>query len=114
MPLWRNNGMLSHIDKGSEDRGYVIGGKEKVTYQDMMKCCWPAYLTVMYDVEKIGMMHLWGMMGKFLLTNNIKCRYEVYRIEKGMNPIVAGMMTVRNMWYGLVKWGRHVSRNKNA
>ena len=37
------------IDKDSHDRGFVIGGKDMVTYQDMMNCCWPAYLTVMYD-----------------------------------------------------------------
>ena len=35
------------IDKDSHDRGFVIGGKDRVTNQDMMKCCWPAYLTVM-------------------------------------------------------------------
>ena len=32
------------IDKDSLDRGFVIGGKDRVTYQDMMRCCWPAYL----------------------------------------------------------------------
>ena len=132
------------IDKESRNRGYVIGGKEQITYRDMMKCCWPAYLTVMYDAEKIGRLTLknlkgnndyamwlhacekadcylldeslaklrtpWGMMGKLLLTNNIKWRYEVYRIEKGMNPIVAGLMTIRNMWYGLVKRFKYVRR----
>ena len=46
------------IDKDSRDRGFVIGGKDRVTYQDMMKCCWPAYLTVMYDAEKVGRLQL--------------------------------------------------------
>ena len=46
------------IDKDSHDRGFVIGGKDRVTYQDMMKCCWPAYLTVMYDAEKVGKLQL--------------------------------------------------------
>ena len=27
------------IDKDSHDRGFVIGGKDRVTYQNMMKCC---------------------------------------------------------------------------
>ncbi len=113
----------------------MIGGKDMVTYQDMMKCCWPAYLTVMYDAEKVGMLQMrnlkgnndyallliasekadcyllkeklaklrtkWGMLGKFLLTNGIKWRYEVYRIELRKNPIVACLMTIRNMCYGL-------------
>lgn len=37
-----------------KDRGFVIGGKEHVTHQDMLKCCWPAYMTVMYNAEKVG------------------------------------------------------------
>ena len=132
------------IDKDSHDRGFVIGGKDRVTYQDMMKCCWPAYLTVMYDAEKVGMLQMrnlkgnndyalwlqacekadccllkenlaklrtkWGMLGKFLLTNGIKWRYEVYRIELKKNPVVACLMTIRNMWYGVVKWMKYVER----
>ena len=134
------------IDKDSHDCGFVIGGKDRVTYQDMMKCCWPAYLTVMYDAEKEGRLQLrnlkgnndyalwlqacekadcyllkenlaklrtkWGMLGKFLLTNGIKWRYEVYRIELRKNPIVACLMTIRNMCYGVVKWMKYVERVK--
>ena len=136
------------IDKDSHDRGFVIGGKDRVTYLDIMKCCWPAYLTVMYDAEKVGRLQLrnlkgnndyalwliaseeadcyllkenlaklraklrtkWGLLGKFLLTNGIKWRYEVYRIEYRKNPVVACLMTMRNMWYGLVKWAKYVER----
>jgi glycosyltransferase involved in cell wall biosynthesis len=134
------------IDRDSRDRGFVVGGKDRVTYQDLMKCCWPAYLTVMYDAEKLGRLQLrnlkgnndyallliaseeadchllkenlaklrtkWGMLGKFLLTNGIKWRYEVYRIELRKNPIVACLMTIRNMWYGVVKWMKYVERVK--
>ena len=42
----------------SEDRGIVIGGKEHITYKDMQKCCWPSYLTVMYDANKVGKMRV--------------------------------------------------------
>ena len=132
------------IDKDSHDRGFVIGGKDRVTYLDMMKCCWPAYMTVMYDAEKVGRLQLrnlkgnndyalwliaseesdcyllkenlaklrtkWGLLGKLLLTNGIKWRYEVYRIEYRKNPVVACLMTMRNMWYGLVKWAKYVER----
>ncbi len=42
------------MNNQSQNRGVVIGGKEHVTYDDMMKCCWPAYLTVMYDSTKVG------------------------------------------------------------
>ena len=132
------------IDKNSRSRGFVVGGKEKVTYRDMMKCCWPAYLTVMYDAEKIGNLQLknlkgnndyalwlmaceeadcyllkenlaklrtkWGLLGKFLLTNSIKWRYEVYRIEYRKDPVVACLMTIRNMYYGVIKWLKYVHR----
>ncbi len=134
------------IDNNSHDRGFVIGGKDRVTYLDMMKCCWPAYLTVMYDAEKVGRLQLrnlkgnndyalwliaseeadcyllkenlaklrtkWGLLGKLLLTNGIKWRYEVYRIEYRKNLVVACLMTMRNMWYGLVKWAKYVERVK--
>ena len=43
------------MDLESKDRGIVIGGKEHVTHKDLLKCCWPAYLTVMYDREKVGL-----------------------------------------------------------
>ena len=126
-------------DEETFDRGVEIGGKEHVTHEDMMKCCWPAYMTVMYDAVKVGKVQVrnlkenndyalwlnisekadcylldknlakmrtpWGMMGRLLLTNKIKWRYEVYRIEENLNPFVSGLMTLRNMWYGLVKWG---------
>ena len=134
------------IDKASRDRGFVVGGKDRVTYQDMMKCCWPAYLTVMYDAEKVGRLQLrnlegnndyalwlmaceeadchllkenlaklrtkWSIFGKVLLTKGIKWRYEVYRIEYRMNPVVSCLYTIRNMWYGVVKWGKYVKRGK--
>lgn len=134
------------IDGNSNDRGVEIGGKEHVTHEDMMKCCWPAYMTVMYDAEKIGLVQVrnlknnndyalwlnisekadcylldenlakmrtpWGVMGRLLLTKKIKWRYEVYRIEEDLNPFVSSLMTVRNMWYGVVKWMKYVKRNK--
>ena len=32
----------------------IMGGKDTVTYDDMLRCCWPGYLTVMFDKYKIG------------------------------------------------------------
>lgn len=48
------------MNNKSSNRGIVIGGKEHVTYQDMQKCCWPGYLTVMYDAEKVGSFRLYN------------------------------------------------------
>ena len=30
---------------------YIAGGPRKVSHFEMLKCCWPAYFTVMYDTE---------------------------------------------------------------
>ena len=65
-----NNYSFSYTEYGlmnnkSQNRGVVIGGKEHVTHKDFLKCCWPAYLTVMYDVEKVGKIH-----GRIVKSNN--------------------------------------------
>ena len=46
------------MNEKSKDRGIVIGGKEHITYKDMQKCCWPGYLTVMYDASVVEKMQV--------------------------------------------------------
>ena len=65
-----NNYSFSYTQYGlmndkSINRGVVIGGKEHINHQDMLKCCWPAYLTVMYDGEKVGQVR-----GRIVKSNN--------------------------------------------
>lgn len=132
------------MNNKSQNRGVVIGGKEHVTYQDMLKCCWPAYLTVMYDKENVGKFRLhnikenndyslwlaisekndchllaenlatmrtpYGIFSRFLRTDKLKWRYEVYRIEEDLGPITSFFYTVRNGWNGIVKWLKYVKR----
>lgn len=126
------------------DRGYEIGGKERVIYNDMLKCCWPAYLTVMYDADKVGIVQTrrlknnndyalwlkisekydcylldeflarlrtpWGLLGKFFLTNRIKWRYEVYLKEEEVGMLKSVFYTIRNLYYGIVKWAKYAKR----
>ena len=132
------------MNNQSKNRGIVISGKEHVSHEDMMKCCWPAYLTVMYDSKKVGPVrvqhiknnndyalwltiaekadcHLllenlatmrtrWGRLGRFLKTDKIKWRYEVYRVEEDLGPVTSFLYTIRNGFYGIVKWMRYVSK----
>ena len=132
------------INTKSDDRGVVIGGKEHITHKDMLKCCWPGYLTVMYDTDKVGMMSVrnlrkdndyalwlnvaeeadcylldeclakqrtpWGMLGKIVLTDKFKWRYECYRIEEGFPSLKASWYTLRNGCYGIWKWIKYVKR----
>ena len=132
------------MNEQSEDRGVVIGGKEHIDYKDMQKCCWPGYLTVMYDASVVGPMrvrnlkknndyalwlnvcekvdcHLlpenlakhrtkWGRLGKLLLTNKLDWRYDCFLIEEDLTPFKASLYTIRNGFYGLVKWLKYVKR----
>jgi glycosyltransferase involved in cell wall biosynthesis len=41
-------------DDNRQDHGFVVGGKETVTYIDLLKCCWLCFPTVMYDTEVVG------------------------------------------------------------
>lgn len=131
------------MDSASKDRGLVVSGKVHVNHEDMLKCCWPAYMTVMYDREKVGLMKVrscqhndyalwlnitdrhdcylldenlatmrtkWGRVGRILLTNNAKWRYDAYRIDEDLGPLKAFFYTIRNGWYGIVKWMKYVKR----
>ena len=42
------------INKESKPIGGVVTGKQHIVFDDMLKCCWPSYLTVMYDAEVVG------------------------------------------------------------
>lgn len=133
----------SLMDAASSDRGFLISGKEHVKKLDMLKCCWPAYLTVMYDAEKVGTIEnhsvwtnyyalwldvcelhdcyllpenlatlrtKWNKLGRILLTNSFRWRYDAYRLEEAHGRFWSLMYTFRNMWYGLVKWHKYVKR----
>lgn len=136
--------MYGQMNNKSQNRGVVISGKEHVTHQDMLKCCWPAYLTVMYDAKKVGQVRgrivkqnndyaLWlqisdkhdchllaenlatmrtpyGMFSRFLRTDKIKWRYECYRTEEDLGPITSFFYTIRNGWYGIMKWMKYVKK----
>ena len=131
------------IDMISMDRGVVVSGKTHVNHEDMLKCCWPAYMTVMYDAGKVGRMCVrtcrhndyalwlnvsdkhdfyllpeklamfrtkWNYLGRILLTNNAKWRYDAYRIDEDLGPVKAFFYTIRNGWYGIVKWMYYVNK----
>lgn len=133
------------MNEKSQKRGIVIGGKEHIDYKEMRKCCWPSYLTVMYDASKVGKMqvrnlgknndyalwlnvcekvdcHLldenlgtlrtkWSLLDKLILTNKFKWRYDSFRVEEDLRPITASLFTIRNGFYGLVKWFKYVERD---
>lgn len=134
------------MNEKSEDRGVIIGGKAHINYKEMQKCCWPSYLTVMYDASVVGKMrvrnlgrnndyalwlnvcekvdcHLldenlatlrtkWSSLGKFLLTDKLKWRYDSFRVEEDLSVITASLYTIRNGFYGILKWMKYVKKHK--
>lgn len=39
-------------------RGAIFGGPKKLTRDDIIRCCWPGYLTVMYDAREVGQIQI--------------------------------------------------------
>ena len=52
----------------------------------------------------------WGRLGKLLLTNKLDWRYDCFRIEEDLGPFKASLYTIRNGFYGFVKWFKYVKR----
>lgn len=52
----------------------------------------------------------WSLLGKFLLTDKFKWRYDSFRVEEDLGPITASLFAIRNGFYGLVKWFKYVKR----
>ncbi len=132
------------MNRRSENMGVLISGKAQVDHEEMLRCCWPAYLTVMYDAEKVGLVRakttklnndyaLWlnigvkhvchllpenlatmrtpyGRFSRYIRTDKFKWRYEVYRKEEDLGPVTSFLYTVRNGWYGIVKWWKYVKK----
>ena len=46
------------IDEDSKPIGVHVSGKTHVSRWDMMSCCWPGCLSVMYDAEVIGLIQI--------------------------------------------------------
>ena len=53
----------------------------------------------------------WGWLGGLIRTDKVKWRYEVYRKEENLGPVVSLLYTIRNGWYGIVKWRMYVKRD---
>lgn len=48
----------TEIDEQSKPLGVLVSGKGKVSRLDMMSCCWPGCLTVMYDASVVGLIQI--------------------------------------------------------
>lgn len=93
-----NNYTFSYTEYGlmnnkSQNRGVVIGGKEHLTHQDFLKCCWPAYLTVMYDAEKVG-----RIRGRIVKDNNDYALWLKISDKHDCYLLPENLATLRTPW----------------
>ena len=74
------------MDDQSESRGVVIGGKEHVTHEDMMRCSWPAYLTVMYYAVKVGLVQVQNLKNNndYALWLNISVKHDCHLLNENL------------------------------
>ena len=48
----------TEIDESSKPLGVYVSGKDHVRLFDMKACCWPGCLSVMYDMEVVGLIQI--------------------------------------------------------
>jgi len=81
------------MNSESADRGIVVGGKRHVTHKDMLNCCWPAYLTVMYDREKVGLVQTNRILhnNDYALWLDVSKKVDLYLLPENL-------ATMRTKW----------------
>ena len=74
------------MNNKSENRGYVVSGKEHVNHLDMLKCCWPGYLTVMYDASKVGHVRVQNVKenNDYAIWLNITDKHECHLLAENL------------------------------
>ena len=92
------------MNSESQNRGVVIGGKEHVSHKDMLKCCWPGYLTVMYDASKVGQVR-----GRILKGNNDYALWLKISAKHDCHLLAENLATLRTP-YGV--FSRFLRTNK--
>ncbi len=72
------------IDEQGTPLNFIVGGKHKIRKNEMLFCCWPGCLTVMYDREKVGLIQI-GSIKKnndFALWIEINRNVPCYLLDK--------------------------------
>ncbi len=130
------------IDENANPNGRSVTGPKKVTRHGMYNYCWMGCLTVMYDVETVGVIQIadikknndyamWlkackkadcylldevlakyrkrsGSISNHGYTKLIKWHYKLYREAEQRSPLVSAVLTLRNLFWGVLKKIRYV------
>lgn len=130
------------IDEESKANGKSVTGPKRISKHGMYNYCWMGCLTVMYDVDTVGLIQIadikknndyamWLKVCKkancYLLNETlaryrkrsgsisnhgymklIKWHYKLYREAENKNPISSFVLTVRNLFFGVLKKIKYV------
>ena len=130
------------IDEDSRPNGKRVTGPKKITKNSIYNYCWMGCLTVMYDVEKVGLIQIedikknndyamWlkicekttcylldeclakyrrrrGSISNYGYMKLVKWHYRLYRDSVKKNAVSSFVLTVRNLFFGVVKKLKYV------
>jgi glycosyltransferase involved in cell wall biosynthesis len=125
------------IDENSYNLGVFVSGPNKISSLGMYNFCWPGCLTVMYDLETVGLIQIqdikknndYAMWLKIIKKTNcyllneplsmyrvrkhsishdnilklIYSHFEVFRKSEKVNIVFASILTINNMFWGIIK-----------
>ncbi|MBR1388757.1 MAG: glycosyltransferase family 2 protein [Prevotella sp.] len=81
------------MDRASRDRGVLVSGRRHIPEGEMWKCCWPGYLTVMYDASEVGQLQLESLQenNDYALWLKVSAKADCYLLEENL-------ATMRTRW----------------
>lgn len=72
------------VNENCDNHGAILGGKNVVTYNDMLKCCWLCFPTVMYDASKAGRMQVKNLLecNDYALWIKVAKKFNCYLLNE--------------------------------
>ena len=110
----------SEIDESSEPLGKTVTGPKKITKTGMYNYCWMGCLTVMYDVEKIGLIQIEDIKknNDYAMWLKICKKANCYLLDEDLARYRKRQGSISNHSYiSLIKWHYRLFRftdNKDA
>ena len=110
----------SEIDESSEPLGKTVTGPKKITKTGMYNYCWMGCLTVMYDVEKIGLIQIDDIKknNDYSMWLKICKKANCYLLDEDLARYRKRQGSISNHSYiSLIKWHYRLFRftdNKDA
>ena len=101
------------MDSQSKDMGIIQSGLNRVTKKDMLKCCWPGYLTVIYDAKNLGLMQVkfLKISNEYALLLQVSEKADCYLLKECLaNNRVYNKLTNRLSLLNKFKWRYDVYR----